>query len=120
MEQVEEICNHIILVDRGRKILDGAVGAVRRQYREGLYRISFGQVPEPGQWASPAFERVGGQGRELVLRLSPETGSNDILSHFIAQGLVIEAFQEVLPSLNDIFIRLVEGTPAARAFQQAH
>ena len=119
MEQVEEICDHIILVDRGRKILDGAVGAVRRQYREGLYRISFGQVPEPGQWASPAFERVGGQGRELVLRLSPETGSNAILTHFISQGLVIEAFQEVLPSLNDIFIRLVEGTPAARAFQQA-
>jgi len=70
------------------------VGAVRRQYREGLYRISFEQAPEPAQWASTSFERVGGQ--------------------------VIEAFQEVLPSLNDIFIRLVEGTTAARAFQQAH
>jgi len=117
MEQVEEICDHIILVDRGRKILDGAVGAVRRQYREGLYRITLDREPEAAQQASPAFGRTGGQGRELILRLSPDAGSNEILSHFIAQGLVIEAFQEVLPSLNDIFIRLVEGAPSARAFQ---
>jgi ABC-2 type transport system ATP-binding protein len=119
MEQVEEICEHIILVDRGRKILDGAVGAVRRQYREGLYRIAFDREPETAHWTSTAFERTGGQGRELVLRLTPGAGSNEILSHFIGQGLVIEAFQEVLPSLNDIFIRLVEGAPAARAFQPA-
>jgi len=117
MEQVEEICDHIILVDRGCKILDGAVGAIRRQYREGLYRISFGEAPAPEQWVSPHFEKVSGQGRELILRCAPSARSNEILSHFIAQGLVIDAFHEVLPSLNEIFIRLVKDTPTTRAFQ---
>ena len=38
-------------------------------------------------------------------------------NHFLQQDNTILSFQEILPSLNDIFIQLVEGTPAARAFQ---
>jgi ABC-2 type transport system ATP-binding protein len=40
-----------------------------------------------------------------------------VLRYFIDQGKGVTAFEEILPSLNDIFIRLVEGTPLARQFQ---
>jgi len=44
--------------------------------------------------------------------------SNDVLKYFIQQNITIESFNEVLPSLNDIFINLVEGTKSrTRAFQ---
>src|SRR6187551_3140823 len=41
MEQVEEICNHIVLVNKGKKILDGTVKEVKQQFKENLFRISF-------------------------------------------------------------------------------
>ena len=120
MEQVEEICDHIILVDQGKKILDGAVGKIRRDFREGLFRISFEQAPETALSASEAFERVGGQGKEWILRLGDGKNSNDILSHFISQGIIIQSFHEILPSLNEIFIRLVKGAPLSRTFEKTN
>ncbi|MEY3245352.1 MAG: hypothetical protein RL253_508, partial [Bacteroidota bacterium] len=43
--------------------------------------------------------------------------NNDVLQFFMQKGLNIRSFNEVLPSLNDIFIKLVQGTPEARQFQ---
>ncbi len=40
MEQVEEICDHIILINKGNKILDGTVNQVKQDFKENLYRIS--------------------------------------------------------------------------------
>ncbi|HRF26628.1 MAG TPA: DUF4162 domain-containing protein, partial [Ferruginibacter sp.] len=54
----------------------------------------------------------------ILLKLDQDTMPNDVLSHFIRQGVQIHSFQEVLPSLNDIFIKLVEGTPSTRQFQE--
>jgi len=53
----------------------------------------------------------------LVLRKDAAYSNNDILQYFISKGLAVESFNEILPSLNDIFIKLVEGTPTARQFQ---
>jgi ABC-2 type transport system ATP-binding protein len=50
------------------------------------------------------------------LKLDPGYSKNDVLQYFINKGLQVAAFNEILPSLNDIFIRLVEGTPTARQF----
>jgi ABC-2 type transport system ATP-binding protein len=51
------------------------------------------------------------------LRLQHDATPNDVLKHFINQGVAVNSFNEVLPSLNDIFIQLVEGTKTARQFQ---
>ncbi|MFT4018639.1 MAG: DUF4162 domain-containing protein [Agriterribacter sp.] len=42
---------------------------------------------------------------------------HDVLQYLLGKGLEIISFHEILPSLNDIFIRLVEGTPLARQFK---
>ena len=63
------------------------------------------------------FEVVKHEPNQVLLRLQHDATPNDVLKHFINQGVAVNSFNEVLPSLNDIFIQLVEGTKTARQFQ---
>jgi ABC-2 type transport system ATP-binding protein len=115
MEQVEEICDHIILVDKGKKIIDGSVSGVKQQFKENLFEIGFDKTP--GNTVNAAFEIIGKKNNNLVIKINNGFTTNDVLQFFIQQNAAINSFTELLPSLNDIFIKLVEGTPLARQFQ---
>jgi ABC-2 type transport system ATP-binding protein len=116
MEQVEEICDHIVLVNMGKKILDGTVSNVKQQFKENKFSIVLQQVP--ANVSGTSFELVDQKANQLVVKIKDGFRSNDVLRHFLAQDINIEGFNEILPSLNDIFIRQVEGTKATtRAFQ---
>jgi ABC-2 type transport system ATP-binding protein len=120
MEQVEEICDHIILMNKGKKILDGTVHGVKQQFKENLFRIGLERLVAAdanAATASPAFSVVGQMDGQLVVKIADGHRPNDVLSYFIQKGESITSFMEILPSLSDIFIRLVEGTPLARQFQ---
>ncbi|MEJ0104057.1 MAG: ATP-binding cassette domain-containing protein [Bacteroidota bacterium] len=117
MEQVEEICDHIILVNKGKKILDGTVANVKQDFKENLYKISFAGKILPEHLAIHLFEVKKKTDSELIIRRDPGYSNNDILQYFINKGLAVNSFNEILPSLNDIFIKLIEGTPTARQFQ---
>ena len=116
MEQVEEICNHIVLVNKGKKILDGTVQGVRQDFKENLFGIQLEKIPET--MSSPAFEIIGTDKPELTVKINEGFKPNDVLGYFMNQGSSIISFKEILPSLNDIFIKLVEGTPTARQFEK--
>ena len=115
MEQVEEICNHIVLVNKGKKILDGTVDTVKQDFKENLFGIQLEHIPE--NINSAAFEIINVRKQELIVRINDGYKANDVLGYFINQACSIVSFKEILPSLNDIFIKLVEGTPTARQFQ---
>jgi ABC-2 type transport system ATP-binding protein len=115
MEQVEEICDHIILVNKGKKILDGGVAQVKQQFKENLFQLAFQEMP--AQTVSPSFELIGKTDHTLVVKINQDHGPNDVLRYFIQQNVTINGFNEILPSLNDIFIKLVEGTSVSRQFQ---
>jgi len=116
MEQVEEICDHIVLVNKGQKILDGTVDGVKQQFKENLFRIGLEELRGDNSDAA-AFEVVGQSKGQLIVKIREGYRPNDVLEYFIGRGQGITSFTEILPSLNDIFIRLVEGTPHARRFQ---
>ncbi|HVX51238.1 MAG TPA: ATP-binding cassette domain-containing protein [Chitinophagaceae bacterium] len=117
MEQVEEICDQIVLVNLGKKILDGSVQQVKQDFKENKFVIQLSGVA--GNVSSDAFEVIDNYANKLVVRIKDGFKSNDVLNYFIRQQYNIEAFNEVLPSLNDIFIRQVEGTKAVtRQFQK--
>jgi ABC-2 type transport system ATP-binding protein len=118
MEQVEEICNHIVLVNKGKKILDGTVQQVKNDFKENLFRISFENKILPEHLAIHLFEVKYRSEHEVVIKRDPGYSNNDIINYFINRGLLIQSFNEILPSLNEIFIRQVEGTPTARQFQE--
>ena len=115
MEQVEEICDHIILVNKGKKILDGGVYQVKQQFKENLFRIGFEQVPDA--YLSNAFEVIKKEDHSLIVKINEGYKANDVLKYFIQQDVNVNAFNEMLPSLNEIFIKLVEGTALSRQFQ---
>jgi ABC-2 type transport system ATP-binding protein len=118
MEQVEEICDHIILVNKGQKILDGTVSGVKQEFKANTFRIGF-DSPPPSDPATEVFEVVERAEDHLIVKIAKGSGTNDVLRHYIDRGIGITSFAEILPSLNDIFIQLVKGTPSARQFQPA-
>ena len=115
MEQVEEICDHIALVNKGKKILDGTVKQVKQDFKENLFSVGTEQMPLLN--GNSPFEIVGSADHLFVVRIKDGNKPNDVLQYLLEHGAGIHSFNEILPSLNDIFINLVEGTPTARQFQ---
>lgn len=119
MEQVEEICDHIVLMNKGKKILDGSVAQVKQDFKENLYSVGI-EGSTPSMNGNTPFELIGTKNKNLIVRIKEGHKPNDVLKHFLQQGAEIHSFNEILPSLNEIFIKLVEGTPAARQFETEH
>jgi ABC-2 type transport system ATP-binding protein len=115
MEQVEEICNQIILLNKGKKILDGTVADVKQEFKENLFRIT--ASPLPALLPAALFEVLSKNEQTLTIRIKEGQSPNEVLRYFIDQQSNISAFTELLPSLNEIFIKLVEGTSLSRQFQ---
>lgn len=106
MEQVEEICEHIVLINQGKNILEGKVKDIKNQYKKNLFQIDFeGNLPDNISSFGAVKEQ---KGDTIVLQLQEGQDSNKILRHLMDKGLIIHAFNEILPSLNEIFIRQVE------------
>ncbi|MFD2920719.1 ABC transporter ATP-binding protein [Terrimonas rubra] len=116
MEQVEEICDHIVLVNKGEKILDGTVNQVKQEFKENLFKVTFNNELLAEHLAIHLFEVKEKKNNSIILQRNEGFSNNDIIQYFINKGLSIESFNEILPSLNQIFIKLVEGTPTARQF----
>lgn len=117
MEQVEEICDHIILMNLGKKVLDGTVSDIKQSFKENKFNIRLNG--EALNTNSSAFSILEEKKNGLVVKINDGFKSNDILLHFLQQGVTVESFNEILPSLNEIFIRIVEGSNAlTRSFQK--
>lgn len=113
MEQVEELCEQIVLINKGRNILYGKVADIRQQFKEHLFRISFAEPPPPGG-PTESIPLAGvtvrsADGPTLLVQVDPDRDTNALLQYFIQQGLRIRSFQEILPGMNEIFIRQVTG-----------
>lgn len=104
MEQVEEICEHIVLINAGQNILQGPVKEVRHQFKDNLFQFEYeGDLPA----FINEFSIVENDGQKVVLQLEDELVSNQILQQLIASNVKVNGFKEILPSLNEIFIKQV-------------
>jgi ABC-2 type transport system ATP-binding protein len=116
MEQVEEICDHIVLVNKGKKILDGTVKNIKQDFKQNIFRIGFNKKPSAD--SDDSFEVAKHNSDDsLIVKIRENSSPNDVLSYYLQKNIPIISFNEILPSINDIFIELVEGTPSARQFQ---
>lgn len=113
MEQVEEICDEIALINLGKKVLGGNVSKIKQEFKEHKFKLGFtGANIEPPK----DVNIIAKQNNELYFQLQEGQNANDVLLHYINNGAEILHFEEILPGLNDIFISVVKGTPTARAF----
>ncbi len=116
MEQVEEVCDHIVLVNLGKKVLDGTVSNIKQDFKENKFKIQLDKVPETVD--STIFSVLQQKENQLTVKINEGQKSNDVLQYFMQKNCSIELFSEILPTLNEIFIKQVEGTKATtRAFE---
>lgn len=106
MEQVEEICERIVLIHKGKNILEGNVRKIKEERKEGIFRIEFdGKLPAD---LNGHFEVIRDADHELLVRIEEGLNANDLLRELLGRGFIIRSFNELLPSLNEIFIHHVE------------
>ncbi len=106
MEQVEEICENIVLINRGKNILEGSMESIKNQFKENLFRVTFdGPIPEGLENLGTVIEQKNG---EVLIQLEDESRSNELLRFFVEQKIFIHSFNEILPTLNEIFIKQVQ------------
>ena len=106
MEQVEEICERIVLINKGQLVLEGEVQEVKQRYKQHLFSIQY-----EGDLNTAIFQEKANvltqKDGEITLQLSEGNNTNMILSQLIDNNIKIKAFNEILPSINEIFIKIV-------------
>ena len=106
MEQVEMMCDSICLIDRGHKVLDGELRAIKKSYGKNTVRIEF--VGDEGFLNLPAVVAgVNRHGAVVEAKLRPGADAQEILRAAVARRVEISRFELVEPPLNDIFIEKV-------------
>jgi ABC-2 type transport system ATP-binding protein len=111
MEQVEEMCDHIVLINKGKNVLQGEVKEVKQRFKENLFSIEYeGRLPEASPGDNRIFTKKSDENQRLTVQVAEGSSTNDILGHLIGQGVQVRSFNEILPSINEIFIRRVNET----------
>ncbi len=111
MGSVEELCDHITLIDHAKTLITGPVYDIRNQYKQNLVRIDFsGNAREVEQQLTNNFQlrqidQTNGHHSALV-KLKPDESLNQVLQSIMSH-CSIHACQELLPSMNDVFIQAV-------------
>jgi len=106
MYQVEEMCDRIVLINKGDSVLYGPVDEIRRQYADNAVRVvTRGELP-----AIPGAIETSRKGNEHTLHLPKDMPAQSLL-HLLADtpGLVLESFELAIPTMDDIFVRVVSG-----------
>ena len=86
-------------------MLEGKVSEVRDRFKENLFELEYsGEIPAGLLSHTNVIEHTDGR---LKVQLEEETASNALLKSMLDQGVVVKGFQEILPTLNEIFIRQV-------------
>jgi len=108
MESVEELCDHIALIDKSKKILDGPVQQIKENYKQQIYSVDFSSsnldflnaLPEP-------FKLVNKSNYQADIQILNQTPASDLI-RFLLDKSDIKAFEEKIPTINEIFIRTVQ------------
>lgn len=115
MGEVEEICQQIALINLGEKILDGTVASIKQQFKQNKFSVKTAEPLHHLQHES--FTLVEEKEKEYIVKINEGFTGNQVLQSFITNNANILSYNEILPSLNEIFIQQVQGTKAVtRAF----
>lgn len=111
MESVEELCTHIALINKSRKLLEGPVKDVRKLYKSNVYAIEYEGTNiglANSMWGD--FELIEnepyGDGMKALIKVKDSINTNALLQGLI-NNVTIHSFKELIPTMNDIFIQSV-------------
>ena len=111
MASVEELCDHITLINESETILEGEISEIREKYSTDTYSVQF--AGDPDKLTSGLHSRYellkmeeNGYGPQATIRIKEGDGTGDLIRNLV-EVTEIRSFQEILPSMNDIFIQVV-------------
>jgi ABC-2 type transport system ATP-binding protein len=108
MEQVEEICEDIVLINKGKILLYGGVEKIKNDFKEHLFSVKYnGELLDT--ISDQNYFIVSKTANEIVFKVGEDQSSNDLLRNLINSQVNIVSFNEIMPSLNEIFIKIVES-----------
>lgn len=110
MESVEELCDNITLINKSKTILEGSVDEIRSRWAANEYDLVFeGDVNITGNGQYKIVMQEKDNNKSLIrLKTEGDVSNNDILQTVMKSGKII-SFNPALPSMNEIFIRVVEA-----------
>jgi ABC-2 type transport system ATP-binding protein len=107
MEQVEEICENIALINKGKIILDGSIRDIKHRYKKNIFAVEY--VGTPNISPISDIEVLSTEKHKILLHdISPTPNANYLLKRLL-DHIEIVSFVEILPSLNEIFIECVNA-----------
>ena len=116
MESVEEMCDHIALIDKSNKILDGKLIDIKRAYKSNTYKV--GIVPNNPDTIQeilkekfdsvPIYFRSINDEKQYKIKLPKASSKNDLVNYLTSLGQ-LSHFEEVIPSVSDIFIETIQN-----------
>jgi ABC-2 type transport system ATP-binding protein len=114
MSSVEEICDDISLLNKSKVVLEGNVHEIKNRYKSNLYNIEFNSSIVDFKSIIPEHYTLISQEEEhkitkLQIRLPKETSSNELLNLFISKYNIIK-FNEILPTMNEVFISSIKNS----------
>ncbi|MEQ9468637.1 MAG: ATP-binding cassette domain-containing protein [Ekhidna sp.] len=110
MESVEQLCDHVAMINKSQKILDGSKIDIKEQFRDGTYHVEYreGEVKSGGGFELLSTEEIGRGLKRSLIQYQSDGNPNELLKQLVSQ-VEIHSFVERIPSMNDIFISLVKG-----------
>lgn len=108
MEQVEEMCDHIVLINRGKNVLQGEVKTIKNEYKQNLFQVeTASELPDDFR---NRFQISGEEKNKVTVRLESDSEAERLLRYLLDQKVRIQRFEELLPTFNEIFIARVGET----------
>lgn len=114
MGSVEEICSHIALINKSKKIIEGPINEIREKYASDTYQLSCRFNPEfnienyTGEEFEILSQRAEGTRHDIILQQVSPVSANTLLTRLIDKTDII-SYQKIIPGMNEIFIKLVRG-----------
>ena len=114
MSSVEEICDHITLINKSKNILSGRVDEIRRRHGANIFEVAYrGEEADLRRAVEGRCEILEGAAEESVYRtLKLHVERDEEVRQVIDaanRAVELRSFREIIPSMNDIFIRAVNG-----------
>lgn len=109
MESVEEMCEEIALINNGDIILHGDVKAIRRQYKKNLFEVILAENMVWPSTVNDIFPAKAIGDNKYQVYLQADKKPSDLLNALISVGVEVVGLQEVLPTVNEIFIQKVQN-----------
>jgi len=104
MQQVEELCDRILLINDGENVLYGNLDEIRQRFSGHAVLVrTAGELPE-----LMGVKEISPHNGAIKLTLMEDTTPQEVLKTLTAQDVILEKFEIAVPSLNEIFIRVVE------------